>query len=221
MNNRKRAQLQRYTPAFGALEFFNFTKGGVHLECRDCGDFPIFSTAQVRYSLATAKPLRCDCTPECRTPDGFTLLEECKDYRLLSCENCGAEYHRELRSRYFSCYCSIKTKSAEREVYNFLKTLFPRVSREEHYPGPSRHKADLKLRVGDFTVFIEIDGASHNTTVQKEDDRRHEESFLEHRSERDFLLRVRETSMVEEGWGDLLEAYLGEITEETPPISRF
>lgn len=220
MNNRKRAQLQRYTPAFGALEFFTFTKGGVHLECRDCGEFPIFTTAQVRYALATGKPLRCVCTPECRTPDGFSLLEECKDYRLLSCDNCGAEYHRELRSRYFTCYCAIKTKSAERDVYDFVKSLYPRVSREEHYPG-SRHKADLKVYVGDFTVYVEIDGGSHNCTVQREDDRRHEESFLEHRSEQDFLLRVRETSMELDGWGDRIEAYFGGISEETPPISRF
>lgn len=220
MNNRKRAQLQRYTPAFGVLEFFTFAKGGVQLECRDCGEFPTFTTAQVRYALATGKPLRCECTPECHTPEGFTLVEECKDYRVLSCDSCSAEYHRELRSRYFSCFCGLKIKSAERDVFDFVKSLYPRVSREEHYPG-SRHKADLKVYVGEYVVYIEIDGASHNNTVQRDHDRRHEESFLEHRSAGDFLLRMRESSMVEPGWGDYLEAYLGGISEETPPISRF
>jgi hypothetical protein len=123
-----------------------------------------FSTAQVRYALATGKPLRCECTPECRTPDGFSLWRNARLPTPLL---------RQLRSRvssrtplrYFSCYCMIKTNQQSVKSTTSSKALYPRVSREEHYPG-SRHKADLKVR-WDFTVFVEIDGGSHNSTVQR------------------------------------------------------
>jgi hypothetical protein len=140
-------------------------------------------------------------------------MEECKDYRLLSCDSCGAEYHRELRSRYFSCYCTIKTKSAEREVYDFLKTLYPRVSREEHYPG-SRHKADLKvvwetsLSSSKSTVVPTIPQCSVKTTGDTKNPSWNTE-----------VGRISCYVCVKPRWwmgGVILEAYFGGISEETP-----
>ena len=213
MNNRRTAQVQKYSAATEGFRFIEFQDQAALYCCNACRQDTVFTGARIRHALKTNSQLTCTHCTEVTPPD-FTLEKLTPEYRLLSCDDCGLTFHRRCKKAYFRCYCQLRTKRGEHAIFKGIwehlgnpatrctdcgKSRL-QLSREECYPGEgNNHKGDILLtklpcctNTDTYRRFIEVDGASHDNTAQRDRDSAQEEAFLDNRKETDFIIRIKE-----------------------------
>lgn len=120
---------------------------------------------------------------------GVTLSE---NNTLITCNEC------ELSYRYFGdfyqifrCCCKRGSRRTEHALYKELHKLFPGdLSKEIAFVGS--HKADIVIFYEDKRFFVEVDEVAHFSLTRKEQDKAITKTFLEHRGDNDFLIRVED-----------------------------
>lgn len=193
MNSRQQAQLERYSPVLQNFSNLNLCTGkGIKGECDECDKECFFTSDQVRYALSKGHQLECK---NCKVsiPKGFSLIEATAEYKLLECDKCFNQYHREKDTEYFKCYCMLKKKKTEALLYKALAESLDEtfgLSREEMLIDHKTHKADIKLTRDDCVIYIEVDGGSHESRTQKDEDRSQERHFTRNSYEDEFLFRI-------------------------------
>lgn len=191
MNLRHIIQIQRYESIAT-----NFCKpicgvGCITYECNGCDEETVFTLGQLRYASNKNSQLKCKLCSDFKK--GFTILEKTDTYHHLECCTCGNKYHRENKTKYFTCYCMLRKKQTEKKLYERLQEMLEEdetLSREELLPN-SCHKTDIKFKLNSgIILYIEVDGGSHNAKSQKREDRSQEAFFKEQRNDDEYIFRV-------------------------------
>lgn len=93
------------------------------------------------------------------------------------------------------CFCMLKTKKQERDIYKNLWDQGHTVLREAYFAKEkTSHKCDLLVLSGNRQVFIESDGIEHRTTFKKDVDAEFHRTFMENREDNQFLVRITNTA---------------------------
>lgn len=174
--------------------FYNPVTVGKSTEytCRNCNTKSCFKNATLYAAVKRQSQMKCKTCPI--IPEDFRRGDA---YNTICCLYCPLVYKFTKRAKYFQCYCQLNTKQSEHTLYQALSQQGFVLSREEcPLPGLSNHKVDIVAETPDAKYFIEVDGGSHFSTVQREKDEAFQQLFLANVGDQPhFLIRIYNTQV--------------------------
>ena len=157
--------------------------------------------------------------------NGFTylLLDDSKE-SLITCKDCCLEYH--YTGEYFDdykCYCKLKIKQDERELYEQLQDLFPDAFMTKEHLYHHGHKVDIKLELGRKTFLIEVDDENHFAKNHRAsiEDKKVMKTFLDENAENVFFVRIPTKAVYYQETLDILEDFIQTVENDNAKILLF
>ena len=212
----RQTTIDSFARAFHGYEFTAAACNQLEITCLKCGEVHHATVAYLRRKIRLGSELKCDTLscqpmPEIR---GFTEIGEADE---IKCDACGLRYHHEKKTKYFVCYCQLKTKQKEQSLYRKLQDEGDfKLSREVYFnKAESNHKCDIKavyedLEEGRLEFFIEIDDINHfyASAARNKEDLDFIELFQEVRTDNQYHIRIYDALLGEYGFTAKLVEYL-------------
>lgn len=159
--------------------------GKVTYNCNECFEDTTFNHAAL---YAAAKKDIIQVCKNCKTLAERPYIDRGDNVR--ECVDCCLVYHCRKYTKYFQCLCKLKTKREEKILYRALLDAGFILSREEYCIEDNNHKVDICAEYQGRTLWIEVDGGSHNSKAQTQLDRQFEEDFKNADYIDEYLIRV-------------------------------
>lgn len=190
----------------------------VMLICDLCDCSRTYTMRSIRRFLQNEEVPTCKslvCKPV--VPEGFELhsVNQC-GIPKIACDHCHIKYINYKLSKKYSCYCQLKTKADEYQLYCLLQQHgLDKLFREVQFNRQlSSHKCDLMARTDTRKIYIELDGREH---YGSEKDIEFNTLFYNNRTEDEYLVRIRQNISLEDR-----EELVRQIVDDTivlPPVS--
>lgn len=142
------------------------------IECKRCNNYDeSYRVDSLLQSMRNEEDIICTkCKDQVKRnkfaiKQGFTLDKityQDKSYDLLRCNHCALSYG--YVGKFFDkyrCYCKLRIKQDEKQVYTFLQTKFPEALFLREQVVHFNHKADIVMKLEGKTFYLEIDDAGH------------------------------------------------------------
>lgn len=190
----------------------------VDLVCDRCGNYHTYTMRSIRRFLQTQEMPTCRsmyCRP--KVPEGFDLVSiHLTGIPKIACKSCNLEYYNHKFSKKYTCYCQLKTKFDEHQLYSLFKQSGDStILREVYFKQElSSHKCDLAVFTGGRSIFIELDGREHYGSWK---DIEFNNLFYYNRADNDHLVRIRQNISLEDR--EKLVREIVDNTIELPPVS--
>lgn len=185
----RNSTIQKFTTAFPNFDVSS-QSDCIALKCKCCCEVQTAKVSTLSRRLKHGFKTKCD-SYQCRALKVSQEFERLGE-RNIKCSKCSLEYHMEKDVKYFQCYCSLKIKQTEHEIYKLLKTNgYNKLSRESYWNKQlTNHKCDIVIHHNDQKIFIEVDDKSHYNKDVILKDNTFNQLFKQNRNQNEYLVRI-------------------------------